>query len=91
MKLQFSYEPNADTNYPCCAVTEYQGKCYHGLGKTWEEAEKHLTEKITAMITVNVPSPKMVEIPDEEMATEFFPFDAGNVNRASRDIEAGKL
>ena len=75
MKLQFKYEPNADASYPCCAVTEYQGKCYHGLGKTWEEAEKHLTQKITAMTQVKVPAPKMVEIPDDEMDGELLPWE----------------
>lgn len=91
MKLTIRYEPNADAEFNCCARTEYQGKDYFGIGKTWTDARNNLLKKVEALLGADVPDPETVEVkvPGEEMDTEFFK--ALDPLALSREIEAGKV
>jgi len=87
MKIDIVFEKNADVDAPCWAKTQYQGETIHALGKTWKEAEDRLMAKVEAWTNAEVPPPKTVEIKDDEMDTELFPWE----QKASREIEAGKV
>jgi hypothetical protein len=89
MKVAVIYTTNADAEFPCCAKTEYQGREYFGIGKTWEHAKENLLKKVNALLGGPVPPAETIEVKvhGEEMDTELLPWEDG----PARVIEAGKV
>jgi hypothetical protein len=88
MQVEIRYETSSDMEYCCCARAKVRGQSHFGIGKNWEQAKESLLRKLNNTLSQTVPAPEQVEIKvaDEEMETEFFPFE----NMPARAIEETK-